>query len=83
MILFGLLHLNAKSPLSRLLDSRPAVFVGVLSYSLYLWQQPFTDSRLTGQSLPWQVNAVCIFVAAGLSYALIERPFLRLKTRLA
>src|SRR5262249_27756331 len=28
------------TPSGRLLNARPIVFVGVLSYSLYLWQQP-------------------------------------------
>ena len=30
----------------RILNSRPFVFVGVLSYSLYLWQQPFLRRSL-------------------------------------
>ena len=80
IVLVGLLHVDAGSLLSRLLNSRLAVLAGVLSYSLYLWQQPFTNSLLVG-TLSWQVRLLCLFIVAGLSYLLIERPFLRLKGR--
>jgi peptidoglycan/LPS O-acetylase OafA/YrhL len=48
---------------------------------LYLWQQPFADGRLTRSALRWQWNMLSILVAATMSYTLVERPFLRLKTR--
>ncbi|HEY3455190.1 MAG TPA: acyltransferase [Bryobacteraceae bacterium] len=54
--------------------SRPGiVYIGVISYSLYLWQQVFLGPHLRWWSLP--AVAVC---ALG-SYYLIERPFLRWK----
>ncbi|MGA2256495.1 MAG: acyltransferase [Thermoguttaceae bacterium] len=81
MVIFGLLHLNERSVVSRLFNCRPAVWVGILSYSLYLWQQPFADGRLTRSALRWQWNMLSILVAATMSYTLVERPFLRLKTR--
>lgn len=68
----------------RLLNSRPATFIGTLSYSLYLWQEPFTvgmrddDSPLV--QMPY--NLLYIFAAALCSYVLIERPFLSFKGRL-
>src|SRR5256885_3827551 len=34
---------HASSAVGRLLNLRPMAFVGVLSYSLYLWQQPFLN----------------------------------------
>lgn len=63
------------------LDWRPLVIVGQLSYSLYLWQQVFL--------VPWRGNAsidVPIVLAAALlaaiaSYLLIEKPTLRLRER--
>ena len=51
------------------------VFVGVLSYSLYLWQQMFLGPNLRWWSFP------ALAVVAGVSYFCIERPFLRLKDR--
>jgi peptidoglycan/LPS O-acetylase OafA/YrhL len=61
-----------------LLNSRPMIFIGVLSYSLYLWQQLFFG--------PWwmarfPLNLVCAFAVACLSYFLIERPLLGLRRR--
>lgn len=50
--------------------------IGIYSYSLYLWQQPFTHYF----PLPW--NLLATAAAALISYYLIEKPFLRLKARL-
>lgn len=68
-----------KTMLGRLLESRPAVSVGTISYSLYLWQQLFLDPRLI--SLP---NAALLavglsFAAAITSYFLVEKPLLGLR----
>lgn len=52
--------------------------LGVISYSLYLWQQMFTVS---GTWLP-VLNIVPIVACAELSYWLIERPSFRLRDRL-
>jgi len=55
-------------------------YIGVLSYSLYLWQQFFISSGRAwiGQ---FPQNVVLTFLAALGSYYLIEKPFLRLKSR--
>jgi peptidoglycan/LPS O-acetylase OafA/YrhL len=65
----------------RIVNSTPMIFVGVISYSLYLWQQPFlhkTSNVL--QSFP--LNVVLAFALACVSYYLVERPFLRIRKRL-
>jgi peptidoglycan/LPS O-acetylase OafA/YrhL len=74
---------HATSPVGRLLDLRPIVFVGVLSYSLYLWQQPFLnrDGSAFWNTFPVNLLLACSFALA--SYTLVERPFLRLKDRFA
>ena len=54
--------------------------IGILSYSLYLWQEIFFSPKLGMLSL-FPLNILCIFIAACLSYGLIEGPFLRLKSR--
>ena len=56
--------------------------IGILSYSLYLWQQIFFDRNI-GVFSVFPLNILFIFMAAGLSYGLIERPFLLLKSRSA
>lgn len=66
----------------RLLNTKAFNFLGILSYSIYLWQQIFLLPRL------WWVtgfpqNLACIFLAALFSYYVIERPFLRLKSKFA
>ena len=66
-------------PLGRLLNWTPLVWVGVLSYSLYLWQNPFL---LGGMDKVWTSFPYNLGFAVGaslLSYFLLERPFLRLK----
>jgi peptidoglycan/LPS O-acetylase OafA/YrhL len=65
-----------------LLSSRAMTHIGVISYSLYLWQQPFCDSslRLPMPAL-WPLRLVGCFVAAELSHRLVERPALALRKR--
>lgn len=64
----------------KLLNSKVLDFIGRLSYSLYLWQQLFiVNSGRWWQQYP--VNLVFIFGAALCSYYLIEKPFLRLKSK--
>jgi peptidoglycan/LPS O-acetylase OafA/YrhL len=72
----------------RLLNTSPVCWVGVLSYSLYLWQQPFfsTPSDFGIRSSPLLVfpaNVIAAFCMAVLSYNLVERPMLRLRRALA
>lgn len=66
----------------RLLSTRPIVFIGLISYSLYLWHWPaiaFINRVLPGQLDV--VSSLSILVAslvvATLSWWLIERPFRR------
>ena len=60
----------------RILNARPVVWLGVLSYSLYVWQQPF----LYRASLSWWCafpqNMVCALLVATLSYYSVEKPIL-------
>jgi peptidoglycan/LPS O-acetylase OafA/YrhL len=70
-----------KTILGRILNYPVVVHVGLISYSLYLWQQLFlTTNNATFSGLfPW--NIVCAFAAAELSYYMLERPFLRWRKR--
>ena len=67
---------------SKVLSLRPLVFVGLISYSLYLWHWPllvfaryWSVTSLTG----WQSATIVIasFILAALSWAYIEQPFRR------
>ena len=72
---------HAKSLMGRILEWRPIAFIGVLSYSLYLWQQPFLnrDGSAWWNVFPFNLLLALLFALA--SYTLVERPFLRLKDR--
>jgi len=74
---------HAESPAGRLLNTRLLIHFGVLSYSLYLWQQLFLTSLNTTWSGRLPVSLACAYLAAVCSYTLIERPFLSLKQRIS
>jgi peptidoglycan/LPS O-acetylase OafA/YrhL len=65
----------------RLLNWKPVVFVGTLSYSLYLWQQPFLDRHRDTPLSAFPQNILLALVAAVLSYYLIESAFIRMRKR--
>ena len=64
-----------------LLRTRVFVFVGNISFSLYLWQQLFTHAD-SPVALGFPLCIVEAIGVAALSYWLVEQPFLRLKDRL-
>ena len=71
---------------TRFFRLRPMVWIGKLSYGLYLWHLPVfvaVHQHLTGVLPPVQVVvALAItFSGASISYYFVERPFLRLKRR--
>lgn len=74
---------NPGTRTGRLLNWGPVVYVGVLSYSLYLWQNVFLNPDWNDWPalLPFNLLLSCVLAAA--SYYLVEKPFLRLKTIVA
>jgi peptidoglycan/LPS O-acetylase OafA/YrhL len=62
-----------------LLNTKPLATIGVLSYSLYIWQQLFLNpsSDTVFNRLPLNLLLVCAVAAC--SYYFIETPFLRLR----
>jgi len=71
-----------KGRVGRLLNAAPLVFVGVLSYSLYLWQQPFLNRTSGAWPARFPTNLALACACALASYYLIERPVLALRSRL-
>jgi peptidoglycan/LPS O-acetylase OafA/YrhL len=63
----------------RLLNSGLLVWTGLLSYSLYLWQQPFLV--FDGPLNYFSVRILMTFLMAYLSYRFIEQPVLNLYAR--
>ncbi len=68
---------------TRILNSRPFVFIGVLSYSLYVWQQIFLSEAGRFWINRFPQNIVAAFAVSLASYYLVETPFLRLRERIS
>lgn len=66
----------------RILNWEPLVFIGVLSYSLYVWQQLFLNRGSSLWINRFPENLMFAFGAALISYYAIEKPFLRLRDRM-
>lgn len=65
----------------RFLNISPVRTVGVMSYSLYLWQQPFVSPESVAfTKFPINIVLACVFSAG--SFFLIEKPFQRLKSKI-
>ena len=65
------------------LTSKVLKTIGVLSYSIYIWQEIFTskDARLPGFMVNSPYNLICIIVVSCLSYYFYEKSFLKLKSK--
>jgi len=64
----------------RILNSNPFLFVGKLSYSLYLWQQLFIARSCPG-ALAFPFNVIAAVATAMLSYYCVERYVLNFRDR--
>lgn len=64
----------------RFLNSKILSQIGVISYSIYIWQQLFSSDIIP---FPTPINFLLTFVVAWLSYHYFEKPFLQLKKRYA
>jgi peptidoglycan/LPS O-acetylase OafA/YrhL len=84
-LLIGLViafNLNANSILTKILSNKVLIYIGILSYSLYIWQQLFDNSQ--AQVIPSNsalLQVTVLFIVANASYYLYERSFLKLKNR--
>ena len=74
---------ESKDFIFKFLNSKIMKIVGVLSYSLYVWQEIFTskDPGLPGFMVNFPWNLICIVIVTYLSYFYYERFFLKLKAR--
>jgi peptidoglycan/LPS O-acetylase OafA/YrhL len=84
LVLWPVMHLSIAGLLLhvvqtpyRLLNARPVVWLGKISYSLYLWQQLFVFGT---SPRPWYLAFVAVAVASA-SYYLVEQPMLQMRER--
>jgi len=68
--------------IGRVLNAAPMVFIGWISYSLYLWQQPFLNRDSSHVTAQFPLNLVLTVAAALGSYYIVERPSLELRKRI-
>lgn len=70
---------NDRRIFGKLFNLAPIKYIGVLSYSIYLWQQPFSiySEHLIWTHFPF--NLILIIVFSMTSYYLIEKSFLKLR----
>lgn len=80
-----ILHLDQKEHglFSRLLSTKPMVWIGQRSYGIYLWNLPLIALfSFMGSSLPSVAAKLAIcFIIPAISFTYIEKPLLRLKRR--
>jgi peptidoglycan/LPS O-acetylase OafA/YrhL len=75
-------NLNTNSLFTKILGNKVLVYIGILSYSLYIWQQLFDNSQIwVIHSNSALLHAAVLFIIANGSYYLYERSFLKLKHR--
>jgi peptidoglycan/LPS O-acetylase OafA/YrhL len=81
-------HPVASPRVVRVLEWRPLVFVGIVSYSVYLWHSPVLDwmvghglvhGGVAGLAVTIAIALVVTLVIASASYAFVEAPALRHK----
>lgn len=70
-----------EGPLARVLRVRPLVYLGRISYSLYLWHLIALELAWRGLDAPTELGILMGLAAAAASYHLVEQPFLRRKRR--
>ncbi len=65
----------------KILNSTPAIWLGGMSYSLYLWQEPFLNSWVTNWYASWPMNILLTFIFACFSFYVIEKPIMHRKKK--
>lgn len=83
---YNVIHSSPGNILFRFLNHPILNFIGILSYSIYIWQQPFFAPP-SAQYLvhAWWAffpqNFILTFLVAAISYFTVEKAFLRIKKR--
>jgi peptidoglycan/LPS O-acetylase OafA/YrhL len=78
IMMYAVFHKNTL--FFKFLNTKAMNFIGLLSYSIYLWQQLFLhNTQHWYNQLP--INILLIIIFALFSYYIIEKPFLRLKSK--
>jgi peptidoglycan/LPS O-acetylase OafA/YrhL len=74
---------NADGKIGYFLNSKIMVSIGLISYSLYLWQQPLLNRNSSNLLNSFPINIFLTFLVAVVSYFIVEKPFLQLRSKIA
>jgi len=66
----------------RFLNSAPMNMLGVMSYSIYLWQQPFSNHQSPAWFTAFPYNLIGIAVCSTFSYLVVEKFSLKWRQKL-
>jgi peptidoglycan/LPS O-acetylase OafA/YrhL len=72
---------NAMVMRHRVLNSAIAIWIGTISYSLYLWHRPFDEASTHSWYAAVPANLLLMLGAALASYYFVEQPMLKLRDR--
>lgn len=71
----------SSSPVYKFLNNKIILHIGILSYSIYIWQEFFFIGEIKGWWRTFPYNIIIIYLVSLASYYLWERPFLHIKKR--
>ena len=80
ILIFWCIYIPSK--FANFLNTKPLMHIGILSYSLYIWQQLFLTNIYSSWVNRFPQNLLLVFVVATVSYYFIEKPILGIKKRL-
>lgn len=84
-VFVGIIIVNNISPKTnlvyRFLNLKPLSFIGILSYSIYIWQQIFLSHDTRFPLTKYPINLLFLVLVPVLSYFYYEKYFLKLKSR--
>jgi len=80
----ALLIISSKGFVNKILSTKPFVFTGAISYSLYLWHWPvivYFNYKAIELTLPVQIGIICLtYVLSIISWKYVEQRFRHLST---
>jgi peptidoglycan/LPS O-acetylase OafA/YrhL len=70
---------NTSGIIGRILNAKPVVFLGKMSYSVYLWQQLFLNPHSSAIVASFPLNLLLVATASLVAHYAVERPSLQMR----